>query len=77
MKKNLTFRILTLAAALLVAVMTFASCSAPSGDMIPDLGPADQNTAGGMEGGKPSDLPTGSLNGDYDRKIIRTVTMSC
>jgi hypothetical protein len=77
MKKNLTLRILTLAAALLVALMTLASCSAPAGDMVPDLGPADQNTAGGMEGGNADGTLTGGLNGDYDRKIIRTVTMSC
>ena len=77
MKKNLTLRILTLAAALLVALMTLASCSAPAGDMAPDLGPADQNTAGGMEGGNADGTLTGGLNGDYDRKIIRTVTMSC
>ena len=77
MKKNLTLRILILAAALLVALMTLASCSAPAGDMVPDLGPADQNTAGGMEGGNADGTLTGGLNGDYDRKIIRTVTMSC
>ena len=77
MKKNLTLRILTLAAALLVALVTLASCSASAGDMVPDLGPADQNTAGGMEGGSSDGTLTGGLNGDYDRKIIRTVTMSC
>jgi hypothetical protein len=77
MKKNLSLRILTLVAALLVALMTLASCSAPAGDMVPDLGPADQNTAGGMEGGNADGTLTGGLNGDYDRKIIRTVTMSC
>lgn len=78
MKKNLTLRILTLAAALLVALVTLASCSAdvPSGDMAPGLSP-DQNTAGGMEGGSSDGTLTGGLNGDYDRKIIRTVTMSC
>lgn len=78
MKKNLTLRIFTLAAALLVALVTLASCSAdvPSGDMVPDFSP-DQNTAGGMEGGSSDGTLTGGLNGDYDRKIIRTVTMSC
>ena len=78
MKKNLTLRILTLAAALLVALMTLASCSAdvPMGDMAPSLSP-DQNTAGGMEGGSSDGTLSGGLNGDYDRKIIRTVTMSC
>ena len=76
MKKNLTLRILTLAAALLVAVMTLASCSAPAGDMVPDLGPADQNTAGGMEGGDGASNIGGGQPTD-NRKIIRTVTMSC
>ena len=78
MKKNLTLRILTLAAALLVAVMTLASCSAdsPVGDMAPGLGPADQNTAGGMEGGDGASNIGGGQPTD-NRKIIRTVTMSC
>ena len=76
MKKNLTLRILTLAAALLVALMTLASCSAPAGDMVPDLGPADQNTAGGMEGGDGASNIGGGQPTD-NRKIIRTVTMSC
>ncbi len=78
MKKNLTLRILTLAAALLVALMTLASCSAdsPAGDMAPGLGPADQNTAGGMEGGDGASNIGGGQPTD-NRKIIRTVTMSC
>ena len=78
MKKNLILRILTLMAALLVAVMTLASCSAdsPAGDMAPGLGPADQNTAGGMEGGDGTSNIGGGQPTD-NRKIIRTVTMSC
>ena len=78
MKKNLTLRILTLVAALLVALMTLASCSAdsPAGDMAPGLGPADQNTAGGMEGGDGASNIGGGQPTD-NRKIIRTVTMSC
>ena len=78
MKKNLILRILTLMAALLVAVMTLASCSAdsPVGDMAPGLGPADQNTAGGMEGGDGTSNIGGGQPTD-NRKIIRTVTMSC
>ena len=65
-------------AALLVAVMTLASCSAdsPVGDMAPGLGPADQNTAGGMEGGDGASNIGGGQPTD-NRKIIRTVTMSC
>ena len=78
MKKNLILRILTLVAALLVAVMTLASCSAdsPVGDMAPGLDPADQNTAGGMEGGDGASNIGGGQPTD-NRKIIRTVTMSC
>ena len=78
--KTKTIRILALIAALLVAIMTLISCSradnyAPE-EMAPNVGSADQNTAGGMEGGS-SNGTVGNLNGSYDRKIIRTVTMSC
>ena len=80
MKKNHAIRTLALIAALLVAIMTLASCDAGENyyteDMAPGVGSSDQNTAGGMEGGS-SDGTVGSLNGDYERKIIRTVTMSC
>ena len=43
---------------------------------LPDLGPADQNTAGGMEGGDGASNIGGGQPTD-NRKIIRTVTMSC
>jgi hypothetical protein len=79
MKKHTTYRILILAAALLVALMTLASCSMESesmGNMAPGA-PSQNNSADGMEGGKPGHTLTGGTNGDYDRKIIRTVTMSC
>lgn len=80
MKKNLALRILTLTAALLLAVATLASCSADAGysdSMVPNMPSMDENTAGGMEGGSSDGTLTGGLNGDYDRKIIRTVTMNC
>ena len=78
MKMNRISRILILTVALLVAIMTLASCDAgTSMDSTPGMGAPDNNSAGGMEGGKPSDIPAEGLNGDYDRKIIRTVTMSC
>ena len=75
-----TIRILALAVALLMALMTLVSCDA-AGDsyaenVSPSIDAADRNTAGGMEGGS-ADGTVGSLSGDYDRKIIRTVTMSC
>ena len=78
MKKHFNVRILTLAVALLVTLMTFASCSADSGydGMVPNT-PSMDSSAGGMEGGSADGTLTGGQNGDYDRKIIRTVTMSC
>ena len=81
MKKNAMRTILALTALLLAIILTLASCSAGSdyvGDSAPNLGPADQNnSAGGMEGGSSDGTLMGGLNGDYDRKVIRTVTMSC
>ena len=77
MKKNLTLRILTLTVALLLAVLTLAACdSGASLDSVPSMPPADNSTAGGMEGG---DGAGSIVNGQPtdDRKIIRTVTMSC
>ena len=77
MKKNLTTRILALAVALLLSVLTLASCDAGSSlDSAPNMPPADNSTAGGMEGG---DGAGSIVNGQPtdDRKIIRTVTMTC
>ena len=77
MKKNLTLRILTLTVALLMAVLALASCdSGASLDSVPSMPPADNSTAGGMEGG---DGAGSIVNGQPtdDRKIIRTVTMTC
>lgn len=77
MKKNLTLRILALTIALLLSVLALASCDAGSSlDSAPNMPPADNSTAGGMEGG---DGAGSIVNGQPtdDRKIIRTVTMSC
>ena len=75
-----TIRILALMAALLVAMMTLASCSRADNyateEMAPGVSSSDQSTADGMEGGNASGT-VGNLSGNYDRKIIRTVTMSC
>lgn len=79
MKKNTFSRILISLAALLVALMTLASCDSGVGSMdsASPGSPSQDNFAGGMEGGNPSDIPLEGLNGDYNRKIIRTVTMTC
>lgn len=77
MKKNLTTRILALAVALLLSVLALASCDAGSSlDSAPNMPPVGNESAGGMEGG---DGAGSIVNGQPtdDRKIIRTVTMSC
>ena len=77
MKKNLTLRILTLTVALLLAVLTLAACdSGASLDSAPNMPATDNSTADGMEGG---DGAGSIVNGQPtdNRKIIRTVTMSC
>ncbi len=77
MKKRSVFRILTALVALMLVASVFAGCSAV-GDSSTEIYPSDKNeTAGGMdgtlsEGGKPGDL-----TGEFDRKIIRTVNMTC
>ena len=77
MKKNSILRMLTLIAALLVILTTLMSCDASSaGDMAPGS-PTVNNGVGGMEGGSGDGTLAGGQNGEYDRKIIRTVTMSC
>ena len=77
MKKNLTTRILALAVALLLSVLALASCDAGSSlDSAPNMPPVGNGSADGMEGG---DGAGSIVNGqpDDNRKIIRTVTMSC
>lgn len=77
MKKNSILRMLTLIAALLVILATLMSCDAsPAGDMAPGS-PSLDSSVGGMEGGSGDGTLAGGQNGEYDRKIIRTVTMSC
>ena len=81
MKKR-TVSYILLAVALLMAVMlTLGSCAAdaPMGNSSPNYGPAvDKDfTADGMEGGDSSGGSQIPTDGDYERKIIRTVTMRC
>lgn len=77
MKKNLTLRILALTVALLLSVLALVSCDAGSSlDSAPHMPPADGNTAGGMEGGD-SAGSIGNGQPTDNRKIIRTVTMTC
>lgn len=79
MKKTGILRALILAAALLVALMSLVACDAgssvPNDDMNSSFGSADKNTAGGMESGNAGGLVGGPITDN--RKVIRTVTMSC
>lgn len=80
MKHTHTIRFLVLTLALLTAILTLVSCSAGSSqDRIPSSPSYNENqSAGGMDAEKPSgSAGTGSLVGDYERKIIRTVKMAC
>ncbi len=79
MKKTRTIRALALITALLVVLVTFASCSAdvPLDDAVSSPSRGESFEAGGMDGEKPSENLGGSLDGDYERKIIRTVKMTC
>ena len=76
MKQKSLRRILLLALALMMILMSLIACDAPAGDMAPGSSSMD-SVAGGMEGGNGNINMNGGLNGEYDRKIIRTVTMSC
>lgn len=80
MKKTVTFRMLTLITALLVILTALTSCSKEysaydSAMSSPSRGESFE--AGGMDGQKPPENLGGSLGGDYERKVIRTVKMTC
>ena len=77
MKKRSILQYLIPVAVMLICLLAFASCAA---DVPMDSSPSydsslNGGSAGGMEGGNSvSGIPT---DGDYERKIIRTVTMRC
>ncbi len=78
MKQHLPIRLIALAAAFLVIVSSLVACSSGS-HVNKDSAAYPEYEAGGMEQ-KPSDgVNAGAQPGDgtYERKIIRTVAMSC
>ena len=81
MKKTVVFRILTVAAALLVMLAALTSCSKESAidrdNTASSPSKGESFEAGGMDGEKPSGNPDVPLDGNYERKIIRTVKMTC
>ena len=81
MKQNKLFRFFAWATALMLLLTALASCSA---EAVPDRNntasspsKGESFEAGGMEGDKPSDNLGGTITGDYERKVIRTVKMTC
>ena len=79
MKQTFTLRALTLRVALLVVLSALASCGAdaPLDDAVSSPSKGESYEAGGVEGDKPAENLGGALTGDYERKIIRTVKMTC
>ena len=78
MKRIRLMRILAISALLSLLLFLLASCSAGS-VAIPEDAPAknEHYEADGMEGEKPPENLGGEHAGDYERKIIRTVKMTC
>ena len=75
-------KLIPIAAILLAALTALASCSAADkayGNSAPeyDYAAGEKVEAGGMDGDKTITDTVGSLNGNYERKVIRTVKMSC
>ena len=87
MKIKTKSRVLTLAAILLAALTALTSCAAASkGDAVSNSSPPydyaedkvrEEAEAGGMDGDKFTSATGSTTNASYERKVIRTVKMSC
>ncbi len=87
MKTKFKSRTLTLAAILLAGLTALTSCAAESkGDTVSNSSPRydyaedkvqEEAEAGGMDGSMAPTLSDGTSNESYERKVIRTVKMSC
>lgn len=83
MKKNRALRISAIAAAWLLALSGLTACSANSNSgndnaYAPEDNFSKPESADGVTGGSEGEWDASQgLTGDYERKIIRTVTMSC
>ena len=79
MKRTPSLRLLVWLTALLLTAAVLASCSseAPLNGSGSSPSKGESYEADGMEGQSPSETPEGALAGDYERKIIRTVKMTC
>ncbi len=63
---------------LLTLILLLTACEASSSDSVTDITPGENNSSG-MDVPSTGDtgIPDDSLDGSFDRKIIRTVDMSC
>ena len=81
MKQNKFLRFFAWATALLILLTALASCSSNAAidrdNMASSPSKGESFEAGGMEGEKPSENLGGTIAGDYERKVIRTVKMTC
>ncbi len=82
MKKNLFWRLAAAALMLAMFIGTLGACGAKGSDNAMGYAPSEQEKgeADGMLGGDNMDgsaNPGAGSDGEYDRKIVRTVNMSC
>ena len=81
MKQNKFLRFFAWATALLILLTALASCSSNAAidrdNIASSPSKGESFEAGGMEGEKPSENLGGTIAGDYERKVIRTVKMTC
>ncbi len=75
--KNATIRSLAAAVALLLMLSCLFACGAAKDSATPSEDYKDNVSAGGVENKPVEGVGPDVGNGTYDRKIIRTVTMSC
>ncbi len=75
---NMKMKWIACLAALALLASFLVGCSASSGMDGEALSPGDSNSSAGGVGGAPSEeVKPETTVGEFDRKIIRTVTMSC
>ncbi len=76
--KRQTIRSLAMMVTLIVILVGLAACSAKSsGDSSMMPGDYNENVSAGMDGKPSEEIKPEAGSGEYERKIIRTVNMSC
>ncbi len=62
---------------LMLSLLVGCSSKNSAGDSMPSKPGANGSTSGGIAGDAGADVKPGEMSGEFERKIIRTVTMSC